>query len=115
MKKPSSIFRIRCFLFFFLIINVAFGQKVILNSDFSDEELLALYEGLRVADVSDGMDMVGLPDAGIMHQSIEALWKNIDSFSHMFCGIAITARYVPTNKIVNTSTFFKIKYFRFFH
>ncbi len=29
-----------------------------------DLELLKLYEGLRVADVSDGMDMVGLPHLG---------------------------------------------------
>jgi len=103
MKKPNSIFRISFFLFIGLITGVVFGQEEILETGFSDEELLALYEGLRVADVSDGMDMVGLPDVGIMHQSIEALWRNIDSFSHVFCGIAITARYVPTNKIVNTS------------
>lgn len=66
----------------------------------TDEELLKLYEGLRVADVSDGMDMVGLPDVGLMHQSIEALWKNIDDLSHQFRGIAVTARYVPTNRVV---------------
>ena len=103
MKTLNSIFRTSCFLFIFLITNAVFGQQDITETGFSDEELLLLYEGLRVADVSDGMDMVGLPDVGIMHQSIEALWKNIDNFSHIFCGIAITARYIPTNKIVNTS------------
>ena len=38
-----------------------------------DETLLLLYDGLRVADVSDGMDMVGLRDLGIMDQKIQAL------------------------------------------
>ena len=66
----------------------------------SDEKLLQLYDGLRVADVSDGMDMVGLRDLGIMDQKIQALWKDIDHFNHMFCGIAVTARYVPTNDVV---------------
>ena len=66
----------------------------------TDEELLQLYQGLRVADVSDGMDMVGLRDAGLMDPAIEALWKDIDGFRHHFCGIALTVRYVPTNRIV---------------
>jgi regulator of RNase E activity RraA len=64
----------------------------------SDDDLIRLYDGLRVADVSDGMDMIGLHDQGLMDQSIEALWKDIDQFSHQFCGIAVTARYVPTNQ-----------------
>jgi regulator of RNase E activity RraA len=35
-----------------------------------------------------------------MDTRIEALWKDIDEMSHIFCGIALTARYVPTNKII---------------
>ncbi|HNR05697.1 MAG TPA: RraA family protein [Saprospiraceae bacterium] len=66
----------------------------------SDEQILKAFQGLRVADVSDGMDMVGLRDAGLMDTRIEALWKDIDSMKHIFCGIAVTARYVPTTKIV---------------
>jgi len=66
----------------------------------SNERILDLYKELRVADVSDGMDMVGLRDVGLLSQEIEALWKNIDDFSHIFRGIAVTARYVPTNKVV---------------
>ncbi len=31
-----------------------------------DDRILKLYEGLRVADVSDGMDMAGLQDVGLM-------------------------------------------------
>lgn len=63
----------------------------------SDDSLLALYDGLRVSDVSDGMDVVGLHDVGLMDQRIRALWRDVDSFGHQFQGIAVTARYVPTN------------------
>lgn len=66
----------------------------------TDEQILKLYEGLRVADVSDGMDMVGLRDAGLMDQSIEALWKDTDDMKHLICGIAVTGRYIPTNRVV---------------
>ncbi len=66
----------------------------------SDEEILKLYATLRVADVSDGLDMVGLRDAGLMDQRITALWKDTDNMKHIFRGIAITARYVPTNKVI---------------
>lgn len=68
--------------------------------DLTDKEILELYDGLRVADVSDGMDMVGLRDAGLLDQSIVALWKDIDAMTHNFRGIAVTARYVPTNRVV---------------
>jgi len=74
-----------------------FGQN---NNSLSDEGILELYKELRVADVSDGMDMVGLRDAGLLSQEIEALWKDIDQFRHVFRGIAITARYVPTNRVI---------------
>ena len=68
----------------------------------TDEEILALYQNLRVADVSDGLDMVGLQDKCLMGTHIEALWKDTDDMSHIFRGIAVTARYVPTNRVVKT-------------
>ena len=69
----------------------------------TDDELLKWFDGLRVADVSDGMDAVGLPDVGLMDQQITALWKDLDDFSHRFSGIALTVRYTPTNKVVPTN------------
>ena len=66
----------------------------------SDSDILEMFKELRVADVSDGMDIAGLKDAGLMDQRIQALWKDIDSFKHQFRGIAVTARYVPTNRYV---------------
>ncbi|MFC1544960.1 RraA family protein, partial [Gemmatimonadota bacterium] len=64
-----------------------------------NERLLKLYKGLRVADVSDGLDMVGLPGTGLVDQSIHASWRDLDSLKHQFSGIALTLRYVPTQRI----------------
>lgn len=78
-----------------MVFYVIQAQKVNL---LTDDELIKLYSGLRVADVSDGMDLVGLHDQGLMDQSIEALWKDIENFGHHICGIAVTVRYIPTNR-----------------
>jgi 4-hydroxy-4-methyl-2-oxoglutarate aldolase len=63
-----------------------------------NQRILAMYKYLRVADVSDGMDVVGLQDVGLVAPEIRALWKDTDTFSHRVAGIAVTARYVPTNR-----------------
>lgn len=52
-------------------------------------ELLALYEGLRVADVRDGMDWVLLHRVGSMVPAIRPLYRT------RIVGIARTARYLP--------------------
>ncbi len=63
-----------------------------------DQALLALYAGLRVSDVTDGMDAVGLPNVGLMDPEVHALWKDTKDYTHRFVGIAVTARYVPTQR-----------------
>jgi 4-hydroxy-4-methyl-2-oxoglutarate aldolase len=68
-------------------------------SSAQNERLLKFYKGLRVADVSDGMDMVGLAGTGLVDQSIHASWRDLDSLGHQFCGIALTVRYVPTQRV----------------
>lgn len=86
--------------FIFLLVLI-FTSPVLFSQDsLSDADILKLYDGLRVADVCDGMDMVGLRDEGLMEPRIEPLWKDLEDFSHVVCGIAITARYVPTNKVI---------------
>jgi len=67
-------------------------------SDAEDMEILELYKDLRVADVSDGMDMVGLPGRGLVDPAIHASWMDQEALTHVFRGIAITVRYVPTQK-----------------
>ena len=44
------------------------------------------------------MDVVGLADVGLVDPEIHALWKDTERFTHRIVGIAVTARYVPTNK-----------------
>lgn len=77
------------------------GVNFIATKVYSDEEnarLLKLFEGLRVADVSDGMDMVGLPGTGLVDPAIHAGWIEPKDLSHQFRGVAVTARYVPTQR-----------------
>ena len=55
-----------------------------------DEEILKLFEDLRVADVSDGMDKAGLTNVGLMLSEIHPLWKDTENYTHRFIGIAVT-------------------------
>jgi len=79
-----------------LLCLLAMYSSVILAQP--DADILDLYKELRVADVSDGMDIAGLADLGLMDNVIQPLWRDIDQFHHVFRGIAVTARYIPTNK-----------------
>jgi len=77
------------------------GRSFLATPVFTEDEdrrLLALFEGLRVADATDGMDAVGLQNVGLMDAAIRPLWKDAKTFRHRFIGIAVTARYVPTNR-----------------
>ena len=67
-------------------------------SEAADKAVLELFKGLRVADVIDGMDAVGLVDTGTMDAEIHPLWRDTANFNHRFVGIAVTARYVPTQQ-----------------
>ena len=73
------------------IPTVVYGEE-------EDNAVLRLFEGLRVADVSDGMDKAGLQNTGLVSADIRPLWRDTQTFRHRFVGIAVTARYVPTNK-----------------
>ncbi|HUG10313.1 MAG TPA: RraA family protein [Opitutaceae bacterium] len=63
-----------------------------------DAALLKAFDGLRVADVTDGMDALGRPNSGLMDPGIMPLWKDTVNYKHRFIGIAVTARYVPTQR-----------------
>ncbi|SMO61395.1 RraA family protein [Gracilimonas mengyeensis] len=91
MYRTSLLFLAFCF-----ISGMVFGQE----KELTDEEILRLYEDLRVADVSDGMDFVGLWNTGLLDQSITPLWRDVQTMDHVVRGIAVTARYIPTNKTV---------------
>lgn len=89
MKK----LQLTCLAFIILAVPLRAQQDSLTN-----EQLLKLYAGLRVADVSDGMDMVGLMDVGLMDTQISPLWKDTEQFAHHFVGIAFTVQYVPTHR-----------------
>ena len=77
------------------------GKNFIATRTFSAEEdqrILKAFEGLRVADVTDGMDFVGLQNVGLMDPEIHPLWKDAQTYDHRFIGIAVTVRYVPTQR-----------------
>ena len=93
----------------FLFVVEIFGQtedlkkgvnfiETTVYSNTDDQNILKLYEGLRLADVSDGLDMVGLPGTGLVDPAIHPDWVDYSDLSHQIRGIAITARYVPTQK-----------------
>jgi regulator of RNase E activity RraA len=67
-----------------------------------DEQILKLFEELRLSDVVDGMDKVGLKNIGLMSPEIKPLWRDTEHFTHRIVGTAVTVRYVPTNKPNNT-------------
>jgi regulator of RNase E activity RraA len=62
-----------------------------------DQKMLKLFEGLRVADVIDGMDKAGLRNVGAMDPDIHPAWTDTKTFKHRFIGIALTVRYAPVN------------------
>jgi regulator of RNase E activity RraA len=43
------------------------------------------------------MDAVGLQNVGLMKE-IQPLWRDTREFKHRFIGVAVTARYVPTQR-----------------
>lgn len=63
-----------------------------------DQAVLKAFEGLRVADVTDGLDAVGLFGRGMMDHGIKPVWRDTKEFKHRMIGIAVTARYVPTQR-----------------
>lgn len=67
-------------------------------SEEEDQEILKLFRDLRVADTSDGMDKIGLQGIGLIDPEILPLWKDTENYSHRIAGIAVTARYVPTQR-----------------
>lgn len=62
-------------------------------------EIVDLYEGLRVADVTDGLDFFGFGyDLNQMAPDIGPLYRDMESFQHRIVGFAHTMRFLPTNR-----------------
>jgi regulator of RNase E activity RraA len=63
-----------------------------------DAQILKLYEGLRVCDVVDALDAVGLQGIMTMDRSIRPLWRDEQKFAHRIHGIALTIHLVPAQE-----------------
>jgi regulator of RNase E activity RraA len=75
------------------------------DSDLARKEILTLYKDLRLTDVLDAMDLVGLQDIGLLDKDIRPLWRDVERFSHRIVGFAITVRHVPTDVRVGQNSF----------
>jgi regulator of RNase E activity RraA len=95
------------------------GVRLLMNKSFDDseearKEILELYKDLRVTDVLDGMDLIGLQDIGLMKKEIRPLWRDVENFSHRIVGFAITVRHVPTDVRVGQNSFADLDGFKKF-
>lgn len=61
----------------------------------ASRELVKKFHGLRVTDVADGCDVVGLQDLTIMDPAILPMWRDEQGFTHRIYGVAVTLRIVP--------------------
>jgi 4-hydroxy-4-methyl-2-oxoglutarate aldolase len=80
---------------------LAAGQRFIPTPVYSaaeDKAVLEAFQGLRVADVSDGLDALGFFGNMLMDPAIHPLWKDPENYRHRIVGIAVTARYMPANE-----------------
>ncbi|MCX8036061.1 MAG: RraA family protein [Candidatus Sumerlaeia bacterium] len=77
------------------------GKNFLETKVYSEEEdmkLIGMFKNLRVADVCDGMDAVGLQNVGNMDPEIRPLWRDTKEFTHRIVGVAVTVRWVPSQK-----------------
>ena len=95
------------------------GVRLLKNKSFDDSkqarrEILELYKDLRLTDVLDAMDLIGLQDIGLMNKNIRPLWRDVEKFSHRIVGFAITVRHVPTDVRVGQNLFADLEGFKKF-
>lgn len=78
------------------------GWNYLETQVYSQEEnllILELFKGAQVSDVCDAMDFAGLPNTGLVDPEIQTAWTDpTPELSHAFVGIAVTVRYVPTQR-----------------
>jgi 4-hydroxy-4-methyl-2-oxoglutarate aldolase len=78
------------------------GANLLAYEDPGTEDPMPLvkkYDGLRVTDVIDALQAIGLQDVGVMSHDIRPLWRDpTDKLAHRVYGVAITYQYVPTNR-----------------
>jgi 4-hydroxy-4-methyl-2-oxoglutarate aldolase len=80
---------------------VPFSQHMLKVTEYSQEENEAIvkkFQGLRLTDVVDALDEVGLQDITMMDHAIKPLWHDDQKFTHRIYGVAVTVRLVPAQE-----------------
>ncbi len=80
-------------------------NKTFDDSEATRNEIIDAYDDLRVADVVDALDLIGLQDVTLFAEDIRPLWRDTDDYTHRIVGFALTARYVPSDQRVGTNSF----------
>ncbi len=78
--------------------NAPFSKQYLETRQYTQKENEAIvkkFQGLRVTDVVDGLDVVGLQDVTVMDAGIMPLWRDEKTFTHRIYGVAVTLRIVP--------------------
>jgi len=77
------------------------GQRFIPTKTYTLEEdraIIKAFSGLRVVDVADGLDIVGLFGNMLVDPAIHPLWKDTKDYSHRIVGVAVTTRFIASNE-----------------
>ncbi len=77
------------------------GQRFIPTKTYTLEEdraIIRAFEGLRVVDVADGLDIVGLFGNMLVDPDIHPLWKDTETYAHRIVGVAVTTRFIASNE-----------------
>jgi len=120
---PRYFFAITCFIVFISASSLTVyaqesftpeGRRILQNKTFDNSEemrnrILEAYEGLRVTDIIDGLDLIGLQDIQSIDKRVRPLWRDVDNLSHTFVGFAYTIRFVPTDVRVGAGSFENIE------
>ena len=75
-----------------------FSRQYLKVEEYSQQDNQAIvreFRDLRVTDVVDGLDVVGLQDVTVMDPGIKPLWQDAQKFAHRIYGTAVTLRIVP--------------------
>ena len=79
-----------------------FSQHLIEVQQYSqaeNEAIVAKFKGLRTTDVYDALQMVGLHKVTVMDREIGPMWTDVENFTHVVYGVAITVRLVPPQDV----------------
>ncbi len=83
------------------VAKVPFSQHMLQVTEYSQAENQAIvkqFHGLRLTDVVDALDEVGLQDVTVMDHGLKPLWRDEKEFSHRIYGVAVTVRLVPAQE-----------------